>query len=104
LNFKEMMLRSASAGAGASASSTASAGASATIPVVVYSKQSTIIPQKSLSSSNIFLAAFQNQDDANSDSDADCDVADNNANAYGSVVASSVLIDSCDKKYDRLYR
>lgn len=116
LNFKEMMIRSSTntntnTGTNTSTGTSTSTNTNTTIPVVMYSKQSTIIPQKSLSSSNIFLAAFHNHDgDGDGDEhdyDGDCD-HDNNAHACGSgtapVFASSVLIDSCDKKYDRLYK
>jgi hypothetical protein len=116
LNFKEMMMRTSTATATATSTSTATATSTSTstststanIPVVMYSKQSTN-PQKSLSSNNIFLAAFHNpdHDDDDDDDDDECNVA-NNSRECGSGSApgfvSSVLIDSCDKKYDRLYR
>ena len=99
LNFKEMMMRTTAA---ASACPTPCPSVSSSVPVVLYSKQSTIIPQKSLSTSNIFLAAFHHPDDHDNDDGYSDDA--NNAHTCGSVVTSSVLIDSCDKKYDRLYK
>jgi hypothetical protein len=55
--------------------------------------------QKSISSGNIFLAAFQKNDDHHDDYNNDY----NNYNESESYISSSALIDSCDKKYDRLY-
>jgi hypothetical protein len=93
LNFKEMMTRSAG-------------GTSAVpvpVPVAVAVPKtsgivSNVVPQKALSSSNIFLAAFQPTMAHADDAEAD------DYNESNPVLASSVLIDSCDKKYDRLYQ
>jgi len=93
LNFKEMMMRGAATASGDD--SPAAAAIPDTVPVVVYSRQP--IYQKQLSSSNIFSAAFHSPQDGEGDGDGDGDV-------YESTIASSVLIDSCDNKYDRLYR
>lgn len=121
LNFKEMVLRN-SGGTGAGTSSTTSEIAAAAVTASPSTSASTsvnsnivsyrITPQKSLSSSNIFLAAFHSQGGVDDDDDNY-----NNDNEYienhtggggggsgGRVFASSVLIDSCDKKYDRLYK
>ena len=57
-----------------------------------------VVPQKTLSSSNIFLAAFQP-----TMAHADHAEADDYIESKP-VLSSSVLIDSCDNKYDRLYR
>jgi hypothetical protein len=62
--------------------------------------------QKSISSGNIFLAAFQaNSHGADEDKDEVGDGYDKTfASSYNNPpVYSSSLIDSCDKKYDRLY-
>ena len=99
LNFKEMMTRSAGG-----TSAVPVAAVSVAVPVSVAAvaatapKTSGIVPQKALSSSNIFLAAFQPTMAHADDAEAD--------DYIGSkpVLASSVLIDSCDNKYDRLYR
>ena len=100
LNFKEMMTRSAGG--------TSAVAVPVPMPVVVAAAAvpvsktsgivSNVVPQKSLSSSNIFLAAFQP-----TMADADDAEADDYIESKP-VLASSVLIDSCDKKYDRLYR
>ena len=102
LNFKEMVMKNSTVAAAASES-----------PVVVLkdsksmsSTTSTLCPppppssHKSLSSGNIFLAAFQgNQTNDDDDHDYnDCDTVSEKP-----FVSSSSLIDSCDRKYDRLY-
>jgi hypothetical protein len=96
-------------------------GGSAGPPEVV--KEEAIIPkvrteylhintpqQKALSSDNIFLAAFYGSNNtAGYDGDGD---GDGDGDSYGyegtppikSTIISSVLIDSCDRKYDSLYR
>lgn len=107
LNFKEMVMKNSTAAAAAVAASES--------PVVVLkdsksiSSTTTLCPpppppppssHKSLSSGNIFLAAFQvNQ--TNDDDDHgynDCDTVSEKP-----FISSSSLIDSCDRKYDRLY-
>jgi hypothetical protein len=100
LNFKEMMMRGAAATASGD-DSPAAAAIPVTVPVVVYSRQP--IYQKQLSSGNIFSAAFHSPQDGEGDGDGDGD-GDGEGDVYESTIASSVLIDSCDNKYDRLYR
>lgn len=96
LNFKEMMTRSAG---GTSAVAVPVVVAVAAVPVSKTSGiVSNVVPQKALSSSNIFLAAFQPTMADADDAEADDYIESKH------VLASSVLIDSCDKKYDRLYR
>jgi hypothetical protein len=62
----------------------------------------------SLSSNNIFLAAFQQQSINTDDNDVIEDLADAAPppahSNYCERFVSSALIDSCDKKYDKLYR
>ena len=61
-------------------------------------------PQKVLSSGNIFLGAFygpKGDEYVYSDDDGD---NDDGGGGGGSGVISSILIDSCDRKYDNLYR
>lgn len=126
LNFKEMMLKSATSSSGSGGSSvsasnvvseapgsgsgsgsgTGSTAPSFPVPKVraEYAAQQT--PQKALSSGNIFLAAFYDSRD-NEYYDED-DIDDDNgggSDGYGGGggVISSALIDSCDRKYDRLY-
>lgn len=97
LNFKEMMTRSA--GGTSAVAVPVAAAVPVSVPVPKTSGiVSNVVPQKSLSSSNIFLAAFQP-----TMADADDAEADDYIESKP-VLASSVLIDSCDKKYDRLYR
>jgi len=104
LNFKEMVMRNSTLSSTAESNvSTVVAASSSAEPAasVHYSVPSY---QKTLSSSNIFLAAFQSHC-GNEDAD---EYNDNNKcendDILTSTPASSVLIDSCDKKYDRLYR
>jgi hypothetical protein len=101
LNFKEMMMRSASV-----ASVVSEVRSVASVASEVRSVASASVPQKILSSTNIFLGAFQPSvgnddiDDAYDDhSDMVCA-----GNKTQPVLASSILIDSCDNKYDRLYK
>ena len=115
LNFKEMMTRSAGGTSAVPVAVPVAVSVSVAVPVSVSvavpvsvpvpaHKASGIVPQKALSSSNIFLAAFQPTiADANDADDAAADDADDYIGSKP-VVASSVLIDSCDNKYDRLYR
>jgi hypothetical protein len=105
LNFKEMMTRSA----GGTSAVAVAVPVPVAVPVAVPKTSgivSNVVPQKALSSSNIFLAAFQ-PTMAHTADDAEADADDAEADDYiesKPVLASSVLIDSCDKKYDRLYR
>jgi len=113
LNFKEMVMRNSSASTENMTPTTntnttttnASSSASSGLANMVSYR---IPPQKSLSSGNIFLAAFHNQsDDYDNDDDYGTDThgcGDSGGSGGGHVFASSVLIDSCDKKYDSLYR
>jgi hypothetical protein len=102
LNFKEMMTRSAGG--------TSAVAVAVAVPVPVPKTSgivSNVVPQKALSSTNIFLAAFQPTMAHTADDADDAEADDADADDYiGSkpVLASSVLIDTCDKKYDRLYR
>ena len=61
--------------------------------------------QKSLSSGNIFSSAFYGSPQTEL---VDCDDYDNSATAVvadrSNVSISSILVDSCDRKYDKLYR
>jgi hypothetical protein len=120
LNFKEIMMKGESNSGGVVAPAPVPVAVAVAVPVpvptsssstepkAVYSKQP--VSQKQLSSNNIFLAAFHSPqasddyDDDNVDNDDhDYDVRYKNTNSHP-VVSSSVLIDTCDNKYDRLYR
>ena len=101
LNFKEMMLKNknpapAPVAPAVSALVVPAPVAPAPAPANVY--------QKPLSSGNIFSSAFYGPPEP---VDGDDDY-DNSATAVvadrGSVIISSVLVDSCDRKYDKLYR
>ena len=102
LNFKEMVMRNTVVG---TVTTTATATATATATgVTANDVKPTIIAypriSPSLSSNNIFLAAFQSpRDDEEEASESNIDY---HQQRVGFV--SSTLIDSCDKKYDRLYR
>ena len=107
LNFKEMVMRNAAASG--SASGSGSGSGSGSIRDTETKEPVSILPpppiyprmfpssQKTISSSNIFLAAFQKNDDNDND---DYDYNDQDSSFMSS---SAALIDSCDNKYDRLY-
>ena len=103
LNFKEMVMRNAAASASGSASGSGSIRDTETKEPVSILPPPPIYPrifpssQKTISSSNIFLAAFQKNDDNDND---DYDYNDQDSSFMPS---SAALIDSCDNKYDRLY-
>lgn len=118
LNFKEMVMRNSSATGsvaeeGTDARTTTSfAYASSNSNIVSYH----ITPNRQLSSNNIFLAAFNKQHHGDDGYDVDDNYDNyNNHDEYnethtyaggsdGHGLASSVLIDSCDHKYDKLYK
>lgn len=121
LNFKEMVMRNSSGLGVGSVTDTVVTTAAATAATASSSSTSLksnmvsyrITPQKSLSSSNIFLAAFHCQDgddvdygddDYNEDEHYQDQSIRNGGSSGGRVFASSVLIDSCDRKYDKLYK
>jgi hypothetical protein len=100
LNFKEMMLKNknpapAPVAPAVSAPVAPAPVAPAPAPANVY--------QKPLSSGNIFSSAFYGPPEP-----VDCDDYDNSATAVvvdrSNVSISSILVDSCDRKYDKLYR
>jgi hypothetical protein len=116
LNFKEMVLKSSSSTgtSGCSMESVSTLNTPPPPPKVrsEYAQQS----QKVLSTGNIFLGAFygsrDNQKgwedgdcdgDGNRDTDGNGEVGGDGTRQNGSFI-SSVLIDSCDRKYDNLYR
>ena len=103
LNFKEMVMRNTStANTTTTTTTTAMTGSTATNEVkLAYPR---VLPSLSLSSNNIFLAAFQAPRSDEDDDDDDYDTSDNNNTRYTQRVVSSALIDTCDKKYDKLYR
>ena len=105
LNFKEMMMRTAG---GSTTTSTSTTESETPTPLTPTSTPTTnasiVVNHKILSSANIFLAAFRPPPENHEDVD------DNDAGEYtgggggAPIFASSILVDSCDKKYDRLYR
>jgi hypothetical protein len=100
LNFKEMVMRTSGPSSTSGTSNNTSSDIIQKSPV-----STTRLCHKSLSSNNIFLAAFRSQDE-DYDSPEYRDDDDDDVNSYGLQYPSSssaVLIDSCDKKYDRLY-
>lgn len=109
LNFKEMVMRNAASVSTTTTScsreeSRSKESVSVLPPPPTYPR---VFPssQKTISSSNIFLAAFQNNDDQDDDNNDDYNYDYNNHynKPDSSFISSSALIDSCDKKYDRLY-
>jgi hypothetical protein len=128
LNFKEMMLKSATSSSGGGSTVSASndavgqgsgsgSGPGSTAPSFPVPKVRTEYaaqqqtPQKALSSGNIFLAAFYglrdneycDEDDIDDDEGGGGGGGGGGSGGSGGVI-SSTLIDSCDRKYDRLYR
>jgi hypothetical protein len=115
LNFKEMVLRSGSVGdskgdcggggvggggVGVGVSGGGGVGVSSTVKVTSVPKVRAEYSQKALSSGNIFLGAF-----CGSSNNESMDEEDDYDETSGQrAVISSVLIDSCDRKYDNLYR
>jgi hypothetical protein len=105
LNFKEMIMKNVGGSAGPEV-----VKEEAIIPKVrtEYLNINTP-PQKALSSENIFLAAFYGSNNNASGFDDDGG-GDDGGDGYEetppikSTSISSVLIDSCDRKYDSLYR
>lgn len=100
LNFKEMMMRTA--GGGSTTTTTESETPTTPTTSMPLSNASIVVNSKILSSSNIFLAAFR-PPPAETHEDVDVDVDDVGA-GVPPIFASSILVDSCDTKYDRLYR
>ena len=106
LNFKEMVMKKSTAAAVAVAAAAAAASESPVVTSKDSSKNmssTTSCPpppssHKSISSGNIFLAAFQEKHNDDNDYDDYCDTVSEKP-----FVSSSALIDSCDHKYDRLY-
>jgi len=98
LNFKEMVLRSGSVGD--SKGDCGGGGGGSTVKVTPVPKVRAEYSQKALSSGNIFLGAF-----CGSSNNESMDEEDDYDETSGQrAVISSVLIDSCDRKYDNLYR
>jgi hypothetical protein len=113
LNFKEMVLKNAAGAAGAAgaAETSSSASASANASAVVHDipKVRTEYSRAPLSSGNIFLGAFYGPRNDGGDDGGDGDDGDvggdmGGGGGGGGGFISSTLIDSCDRKYDNLYR
>jgi hypothetical protein len=111
LNFKEMVLKNAAA-AGVAAETSSSASAIASAVVHDVPKVRTEYSRTPLSSGNIFLGAFYGSrndggddgGDGDVDGDVGGDMGGGGGSGSGSGFISSTLIDSCDRKYDNLYR
>jgi hypothetical protein len=108
LNFKEMVMKNAgtpsATTAGTAAGTATAAGTSTgTATGAVATTGATNIdnrPRSSLSSGNIFLGAFvghSNEGGCDGEGDYHEGVSDNRC------TFSSILVDSCDNKYDKLY-
>ena len=105
LNFKEMVLKNKN-----SEPSVAAAVAAASVPVPVTAAYVPVpvannVRQRPLSSGNIFSSAFyglpsEPLDDVNDDAHN----YNNDTTSRSVGVISSVLVDSCDRKYDNLYK
>ena len=105
LNFKEMVMKNSTVAAASESpvviSNDSNSNSSSSSSSKNMSSTTSYPPppssHKTISSGNIFLAAFQNNQNDDDDYDDYCDTV-----SEKQVVASS-LIDSCDRKYDRLY-
>jgi hypothetical protein len=115
LNFKEMVLKNAAAagagaGVGETCSSSTSIGAGVVAVVRDVPKVRTEYSRTPLSSGNIFLGAFYGSRNDGGDDGGDEDVDGDGGGDMGGGGSgsggfiSSTLIDSCDRKYDNLYR
>jgi hypothetical protein len=109
LNFKEMILKNSNITYSNNSSSgtvvAAAAAVSSPPPAPKVRTEYAQQPQKSLSSGNIFLGAFYRpKGDEYVYSDDDGDNGGGGGGGGGGDVISSILIDSCDRKYDNLYR
>jgi hypothetical protein len=115
LNFKEMILKNSNNTSGGAVSAVAAPAAVSNVTPVpkVRTEYAQQQPQKVLSSGNIFLGAFYGPKDneyvcSDDDHDDEVDVGGGGGGGGGrgggSGVISSILIDSCDRKYDNLYR
>ena len=109
LNFKEMVLKNTAAAAAAVTAQPAISPVEV-VPVAPQ-KYSPVVSQKTLSSGNIFLSAFYGSsgggggdgDDGDGD-DGDDSFGGGGGGGGGASSISSVLVDSCDRKYDNLYK
>jgi hypothetical protein len=99
LNFKEMVMKSVVGGATTTTTTTTGA-TTTTTGATTNSCYHRPLPRPSLSSGNIFLGAFVEHDSGNGSEDGEMDCGMGGAN----VTFSSILVDSCDGKYDKLYR
>jgi hypothetical protein len=94
LNFKEMVMKNTNT---VTPPETIRTSVTATVP-----KYLPVVFQKSLSLGNIFSSVFYGGGDDGRDGDGD-DGRDGDDGGGGSAI-SSVLVDSCDRKYDNLYK
>ena len=107
LNFKEMVMKNSKPSITNEEESVAN---NRRDDVSTAPKVRTEYAQKALSSRNIFLGAFYGSSNGNGNGNGnggdddydyeDTDVDKNN----GHTVSASILIDSCDRKYDNLYK
>ena len=102
LNFKEMVLKNKNSEPSVAV---AVPVAAASVPVPVPVPVANNVRQRPLSSGNIFSSAFyglpsEPLDDVNDDAHN----YNNDTTSRSVGVISSVLVDSCDRKYDNLYK
>jgi hypothetical protein len=110
LNFKEMVMRSSTggtvseggSGGGGSGSGGDGGGGTSVVSSYVPKVRTEYSQKASLSSGNIFLGAFYGSRNNEYVDEEEEDVYEESNG--GRTVISSVLIDSCDRKYDNLYR
>jgi hypothetical protein len=106
LNFKEMVLKNKNSEPSVAVPvPVAAAAAAAYVPVAAAVPVANNVRQRPLSSGNIFSSAFyglpsEPLDDVNDDAHN----YNNDTTSRSVGVISSVLVDSCDRKYDNLYK
>jgi hypothetical protein len=74
-----------------------------TTPVVNVYKAKVQVPTKSLARDNIFLAAFMQRSESVLEDGVDTIGSAETVEAVYSIPSTSVLVDSCDTRYDRFY-
>jgi hypothetical protein len=74
-----------------------------TTPVVNVYKAKVQVPTKSLARDNIFLAAFMQRSESVLEDGVDTFVGVDSLDTACSTPSTSILVDSCDTRYDRFY-
>jgi hypothetical protein len=110
LNFKEMVMKNTTQSDTVAAAVAVTAVAAVSPVAASVAERHSHKPQKTLSVGNIFSSVFYGSgndggDDGGDDYEHDVGggVGGNGGSGGGGSVISSILVDSCDRKYDNLY-